>query len=92
MKKQMNFLHYILHESISSLTRPVYDTLKENSTRRVLVSLTDWDREELNIEYSDEEIPKQTWKKYIKEKVRHAAFTTICLENDSKEKKRNIVF
>ena len=36
MKKRLNFLHYILNESMDSIMKQVYDTLKEDSRKGIL--------------------------------------------------------
>ena len=49
----------------------VYDALKEDSRSGDFKALTDKDRKELDIKYSDEVIEvfgKVVWKKYIKKK------------------------
>ena len=68
--------------------------MNNDSRKGDFVSLTNCDREDLEIEYSYEEIeeiPKQTWKKYIKEKVRQAAFTKFVFYVAYKVKLCNIV-
>ena len=71
MKKRMQFLHYILNENIDSMIVQVYNALKEDHRKCNFIQLTNKDREDLEIELSDEDIkytPKSTWKKYVKEK------------------------
>ena len=95
MKKRLQFLHYILNESTSTMLRQVYDTLKEESRHGDFVSLTQSDKNALNIDISEEDIQlvsKWSWKKYLTEKVREAAFLYLTQENSSKEKTKNITF
>ena len=85
----MNFLYYILHENKSSMIRLVYDALKEDSCSGDFKSLTDKDKKELEIEYTDEDIEnigKVAWKKFIKERVTFAAFKFLIAENAQKKK------
>ena len=93
MQKRMNFLNYILHESKESMLRQVFDALKEDSRKGDFKELTDKDRIELQIELEDEEIEgisKVAWKKYVKKKVKSAAFQYLLSENSSKEKTKYI--
>ena len=93
MQKRMNFLHYILNESMDSMIRQVYNTLKEDSRKGDFVFMSDNDREELKIDKTDEdiaEITKNSWKKYVKERVMSSALEYLSNENSKKEKKQNI--
>ena len=56
MQKQLIFLQYILKQSIDTMIRKVYDTMKEDSRKGDSVNLTENDRQELEIDFSDEEI------------------------------------
>ena len=47
MEKQLNFLRYILQESMTSMLRQVYETLKSDSRKGDFVSLVKQDREEI---------------------------------------------
>ena len=91
----MNFLHYILHQSSDSLTKQVYLTLKTDSRKGDFKALTDIDRQDLDIDYTDdqiEDIEKSAWKKFIKERVKTASLIYLCNENSQKEKTRDIMF
>ena len=95
MQKRMNFLNYILNKSKESMLRQVFIALKEDSRKGDFKELTDKDRIELEIELEDEEIEvisKVSWKKYVKEKVKYAAFKYLLSENSSKEKTKDIHF
>ena len=73
----------------------VYDALKEDSRSGDFKALTDKDRKELDIKYSDEDIEafgKVAWKKYIKEKVTLATLNYLVAENSTKEKTKHIPF
>ena len=77
------------------MIRQVYDTLKGDTRKGDFISLTNSDRNELNIDISDEDISlisKWSWKKYVKEKVQIAALTFLVSENESKEKTKYIKF
>ena len=52
----MNFLYYTLPENKSSMIHQVYDALKEDSRSGDFKALTDKDRKELEIDYTDEDI------------------------------------
>ena len=95
MKKRMQFLHYILNENIDSMIVQVYNALREDHRKSNFVQLTNFDRQDLDIELTDEDIqtiPKITWKKYIKEKVNTLALEDLNYQNSGKEKTKNIVF
>ena len=95
MQKRMNFLHYILNEDINSMIRQVFDALREDSRKGDFISLTKKDKIDLQIDKTDEEIAdmtKGTWKKYVKEMVKSAAFKSLVQENNTKEKTRDIQF
>ena len=65
MQKFMQFLHYILQESSDSMLRKVFDVLKDDSWKGDFVHLSNQDRKELNINYTDIEIEntsKSHWK------------------------------
>jgi hypothetical protein len=60
MEKRMNFLRYILKESMSSMIRQVYETLKMDSVKGDFFSLVQTDMEELDIDFTVEEIENTT--------------------------------
>ena len=73
------------------MIRQVYETLKEDYRKGDFILLTNSDRNELNIDISDEYISllsKYSWKKYVKEKVKIAALTYLVTENESKDLKK----
>ena len=91
----MQFLHHILTESTDKLIRQVFDVLSEESRKGDFVYLTNCDREELEIDLSNEEIAsisKWSWKKYLKEKTSKAAFKFLVEDNNTKEKTKEIQF
>ena len=67
-----------LNESMDSFLKQVYYSLQEDSRKGNFVSLSNSDRDMLEINMTDEEIkeiPKKIWKKYVKKKqVRHIVF------------------
>ena len=65
MEKRLKFLRYILKESMSSMLRQVYETLKKDSRKGDFVDLIRKDMEELDITCTDKEIEatkKYQWK------------------------------
>ena len=95
MQKRLNFLHYILHEDIDSMIRQVFVTQRGDSKKGDFKDLTDKDRISLDIEYTDndiEGITKQSWTKYVKNKIEVAAFNELSNENSTKEKTKSIQF
>ena len=73
MQRRMNFLHYLLNQSTESMIFKVFEALKEDSRSGDFIALTNKDRVELNIQFSDMEIrdiSKKTWKELIKKKVK----------------------
>ena len=95
MKKHLLFLHYILQESTETMIRKVYDTLKGDSRKGDFFSLIRSDKNQLNIDFSEEDISiisKRSEKKYLKEKVQNAALQYLVSENESKEKTKLIKF
>ena len=76
----MNFLYYMLNESMDSMLSQVYMAQKEDSRKGDFIYLTNCDRESLNLHYEYEEIKSMTkhlWKKFVKEKVKLAAITEL---------------
>ena len=77
------------------MPRQVYDTLKKDSRNEDFVALVESDKKALQIEITDEDITsvsKYSWKKYLKEKTKDAAFVYLMQENSSKEKTKHIQF
>ena len=94
-QKRLNFLHYILNESMESLVKQVYIALKEDSRKGDFVSLINADKKDFEIELTDEEIevvPRHTWKQFIKKKVKQLALKSLTEENNNKEKTRHVDF
>ena len=56
MQKRIIFLQYILKQSMDTMIRKVYNTTKEDSRKGDFVNLTEPDKQELEIDFSDEEI------------------------------------
>ena len=95
MKKRLNFLHYILNESMTSIVRQVYDTLKVDSRKGDFFNLVQKDLKECNIKMTEEEIraySKRTWKIFITQTVKEKAFSDLTEENLNLEHTKNIVF
>ena len=93
--KRLNFLHYILTEEKNSMISQVYTVMREDCKKGDFVSLIESDMLDLEINHSDseiEEMPRASWKKYIKEKVISAALTYLVKENNTKDKTKDILF
>ena len=74
---------------MDSLVKQVYTALKEDSRKGDLVSLVNSDKEEFEIDCTDEEIKtmsRHTWKQFIKKKKKKFALKCLLEENNSKEK------
>ena len=87
MEKRLNFLKYILNESMESMIRQVFEALKVDSRKGDFVALVKEDIETLNIDLSEEDITlitKLQWKKYVHEKVKAGALKWLVEENMSK--------
>ena len=90
----MQFLHYILNENIDSMIFKVFNALKDDNRKGDFIHLTNTDREDLEIQLTDEDIkntPKSTWKKYVKEKVNSKALIDLNCENSGEEKKIHFI-
>ena len=77
------------------MVRQVFEEQKEDSKKGDFKDLTDKDRISLDIKYQDHKIEastKQSWKKFLKHKVKIAAFNHLLLENSTKEKTREVKF
>ena len=93
--KSLNFLHYILNESMDSIVKQVYTALKEDSRKGDFVSLVNSDKEDFEIDCTDEEIKtmsRHTWKQFIKKKTKRFALKYLLEENSSKEKTKSVMF
>ena len=95
MEKQLNFLKYILEQSMSSMLRQVYETLKKDSVKGDFIYLIEKDMDQLNITFTEEEIQGMTkpqWKKYVHSIVSEKAFEYLKEENENKTKTKHIDF
>ena len=93
--RRLNFLHYILNEDTDSMISQVYHTMKEDSKKGDYIGLINKDKLELGINLTDSEIkdlPRSSWKRYIKETVTSASLLYLVEENSSKNKTKHIVF
>ena len=73
----------------------VFKALNEDSRKGDFIDLTNKDKLDLNIDLTNieiESISKWSWKKYLKDKVKSAAFTYLVEENLQKEKTKEITF
>ena len=55
-QKRLIFLQYIIKQSLDTMIRKVYDTMKEDSRKGDFVNLTETDKQELEMDFLDEEI------------------------------------
>ena len=95
MKKRLNFLHYILKESIISTVRQVYDTLKHDSRKGDFYFLIQKDLRDCDINMTEEEIEfhsKKSWKDFIAVKIKEKAFKELIYENSKLEHTKDIIF
>ena len=95
MEKRLNFLKYILEESMTSMLRQVYETLKSDSRKGDFVSLVKQDMEEVGFEFTEEEIKlmsKVQWKKLGHETITETAFEYLKETNENKSKTKHILF
>ena len=60
MEKRLNFLRYIIKESMCSMIRQVYELLKTESVKGDFIYLIKKDMEELDIDFTEEEIKNTT--------------------------------
>ena len=93
--KRLKFLKYILDETITSMIRQVYVTLKEDSRKEAFVDLVRQYFEEVEIDLTEEDISnilKNDWKKYVHEKVKDASLKDLVNGNEVKSKTKHIVF
>ena len=94
-ERRPKLLKYILNKNISTMIRQVYETLQEDSRKGDFLDLVNRDLEEINIDYTKEEIMhtnKVYWKKYVHEKVKDALFNYIVKGNDEKTKTKHTYF
>ena len=95
MGKRLNFLYYILSESISSTMRQVYETMKSESRKGDFYQLVKKDMEELNINMPETEIlshTKRKWKLLISKRDKEYVFAKLVTENSKLENTKHIVF
>ena len=74
---------------MESLVKQVYEVQQLDTIKVDFVSLVNADKEDLEINLSDDEIQdlsKHTWKKYVKEKIKYFAHQYLVKENSAKEK------
>ena len=92
MEKRLQFLKYILEESIGSMVSQVYHEQKKESRKGDFFNMVSKDLMEVNITMTDVEIrqiSKGQWKRLCKERTKIKAFSYLIKENSQKEKKEN---
>ena len=93
MEKRLNFLKYILNESMESMIRQVFEALKADSRKGDFVSLVKQDIEALNIGLSEKDIKLFTmlkWKKFVHEKVETGELNWLVEEHLTKKTKKTL--
>ena len=76
---------------MNSRIRQVYETLKTDSRKGDFVYLIKQDIKDLEIDITEEDIQMYT-KKFIHEKVKHFALSSLTEENNQKTKTKHIQF
>ena len=77
------------------MIRQVYETLKEDSRKGDFCDLVRKDLEEVEIDFSEEDImtiSKMDWKKYVHKKIKDASLKYLVNENKEKNKTKHIIF
>ena len=95
MSKRKKYLKTILSESMDTMLRNVYETLKSDSRNGDFVDLVQKDFVELNINFTDKEIQEYSeykWKKLVNYHIKKKAFNDLVEENQTKENTKEIVF
>ena len=67
MEKRLNFLRYILKESMFFMIRQVFETHKTESVKGDFIDLIKKDMEELDIDFTEEEIQNKQIKNTMEE-------------------------
>jgi hypothetical protein len=95
MEKRLQFLKYILDESMESMLSKVYHEQKTESRKGDFFNMVSKDMLEVNIIMTDIEIrniSKGNWKRLCKERTKNKAFLDLIKENSDKEKTKHINF
>ena len=85
--QRLNFLNYILNEDIDEMISQFYHTMKEDSKKGDHIGLISRDKLYLGNHLTDSEVkdlPRSTWKRYIKETVTNASLLNLIEDNSSK--------
>ena len=85
--QRLNFLNYILNEDIDEMISQFYHTMKEDSKKGDYIGLINRDKLYLGNHLTDSEVkdlPRSTWKRYIKETVTNASLLNLIEDNSSK--------
>ena len=95
MEKRLQFLKYILDESMHSMISQVHHEQKKDSKKGDFVKIVTKNLAEVEIKIKDDEIKKMskgTWKRLCKMKTKNKAFVELVKENGQKEKSKHIKF
>ena len=95
MSKRMKYLRTILGESMDTMLRNVYETLKTDSRNGDFVDLVQKDFMELNMNFTDKEIEDYSeyqWNFFVNYHIKKKAFSDLVEENQTEEKTKEIIF
>ena len=95
MSRRLNFLHYILNQPTDSLLRNVFDAQVNNPIGGDWVTQVEMDIKDLQLSLSFDQIrniPKEQFKKIIKEKVKTKSFELLTKIQATHSKSKNIVY
>ena len=95
MSRRLNFLHYILNQPTDSLLRNVFDAQVNSPIGGDWVTQVEMDIKDLQLSLSFDQIkniPKEQFKKVIKDKVKIKSFEYLTKIQATHSKSKNIVY
>ena len=95
MSRRLNFLHYILSQPTDSLLRNVFDAQVDNPIGGDWVTQVEMDIRDLKLSLTFDQIktiPKEQFKKLVKEKVKIRSFEFLTRIQATHSKSKNIVY
>ena len=95
MSRRLNFLHYILNQPTDSLLRNVFDAQVDNPIGGDWVTQVEMDIRDLKLSLTFDQIktiPKEQFKKLVKEKVKIRSFEFLTRIQATHSKSKNIVY
>ena len=93
--RRINYLHNILTRNENEVVSRVYFAQKAKPLQGDFVKLVESDLQLINLQYNEsffKSMSKNKFKKFIKLKIRNAAFQYLNNERDKKEKVKHIVY